>query len=165
LLSSGRLSTFEEPFKALRQLVTVKSFTFPNGQYAPAQGPEFSFDFLVSADVLGEFCAPKLRARFGRVRKATVRVTMPEASVHLNGHTVPGQRNVRFARQIATVKPKPITQAVEQATDGQFGLSIPLTYARHHGTALGINRVCFTHWRWPLCGIYLDRRQRVRDAL
>jgi hypothetical protein len=61
---------------------------------------------------------------------------VPEAPMNHKNRAVARENDIRLARKVISVEPKPIPKLVQSAAHGQFGSSIPRAYARHHGTSL-----------------------------
>lgn len=96
----------------------------------PAKRPEFATGAIVTTDVLVDLVVPKLfSAR--RAASSSTRMSMPEAAVHENDYSKPGQHNVRATGKRLLLKPIPISHRVQEFTDNTLGLGVPRTNPGH----------------------------------
>lgn len=72
-------------------------------------------------------------------------VPMPETAMNKNDHVVFWQHQIRFARQILSVKSVAEACGMQESPDGHLGLSVFTLDGRHHfRTSRFINNI--SHW-------------------
>jgi hypothetical protein len=85
-------------------------------------------------DITSDFALPK----FGVARRQLsprARVAVPETSMDEDNGLVFWKDDVRLARKIFSVEPKPISEPVEQAADNSFGLCVLAPNPRHNSAS------------------------------
>ena len=130
---------FQEPANSSAHPFCVASFTAPDDQDFPSEGPQPRCIRRVPRDVAGELWSPVSRVGFWRAGIETFCfwVHVPEAAVHEDHLAARPEHEVRFSRQVAAVQAITIAEGVDEAANGKFGGSIFRTYRRHVGRAAG----------------------------
>jgi hypothetical protein len=110
LLSVGfakETTEFTLKFEAICQL------TFPNRDLVPTNRFQLRRNFRITLDIPRKLFAPEIKIAFGRVSKATAVVSMPEATMDIDGSLVFWQNEVGFAGHVFCIEPKSIAQTVQ----------------------------------------------------
>ena len=110
--------------------------TLPYNANPPAIRQQGLHDPIVVCPVSSDFFAPEFRAG-GRPFEKRAIMPMPEASMHEYDGMVAREDDVRFSWQLAGMKAKPETLAVECAAHQNFRSGITPAYAGHHPAAGG----------------------------
>ena len=130
---SGRQKAGQAAF----QPFWFSQFAFPDHDGTPAEFAKVAAVAGVAGDVGLELVAPEFAAGLGGGRALAVLVAMPEAAVDEGDGGMPGQHDVRGAGKVAAVETEAVAHAVQEGTDGQFGLGVRAADAGHEGGAGG----------------------------
>jgi hypothetical protein len=91
----------------------ICKLTFPDCDLVPPGRFQFRRDFRVALDIPRKLFAPEIEITFGRVSKTAAVVSMPEATVDIDGRFVFWQNEVGFAGYVFSIQPKSIAQTVQ----------------------------------------------------
>jgi hypothetical protein len=97
-------------FQKCRKFFSIARFTLPYNQDIPSVCQECFPVFLIASHIATPFFVPEFCA--GRRRHSTVAtvVTMPETAMHKYGGVILEQHDVRFSREVFSMKTKPISE-------------------------------------------------------
>jgi len=80
--------------------------------------------FFVVGDISLEFSVPEFFVGFRHAGEFTAFVTVPEAAIDENDGFVFSEDDVGFSRQFLPMQAEPVSGAMEQGADKQFGLGV-----------------------------------------
>ena len=124
----GGSQEIQEP---LSQLVLVLRLAFPNDEDPPAYSTQSRLVRLIPRDVLVEFVSPERHARRGLGSLAAVDMAMPETPVNEDHGLSTRKHDVRRPRQITSMQPKSISEAMNDTSHDQLGRRVLRADAGH----------------------------------
>lgn len=99
--------------------------------------------FSVASDVPFDLAPPELGVALRNRCSAASAMPVPKTSIHTNHPPESRKDYVRFAREVADMKPKTIPKTVEQTSDRHFYTGIGSLDVRHDVAALfGVKTIC-----------------------
>ena len=105
----------------------------PHRQHSPPHRFQRSPRLRIPRHISQQFRSPILPVRPRLFPSARTSMLMPEASVNKHHRSIFLQHQVRRPGQIASMKPKPVTEPVHDSPDCDFWTRIRSLHARHHG--------------------------------
>jgi hypothetical protein len=131
-----------QPTETLRQGSRVPGLALPDDLDAPAQVDELLRHPAIPGDVGRELGLPELGSRLGVGAATTSFVPVPEAAMNEHRHLMFRKYEIRPARQIGAMQPKPQAASMGQTPHCQFRTSVLPPDAPHQSASvLGRKRV------------------------
>lgn len=106
--------------------------TLPNCENIPPAAIQSLQRFPIPINIGFEFCSPEIYTRLRHDSVPAANVAMPKTSMDKNTDPQSRQYNVRFSRQVLSVKSESVALSVQKTSDHQFGLGVLTLDARHH---------------------------------
>jgi hypothetical protein len=91
---------------------------------------------FIPLDVVIQFLVPKALIRCRAFGSRALLVSVPETPMHKDYFSVPGQDNIRIARQVATMNPKSVSHAMNQGSHQDFRFGVESIDATHYPASL-----------------------------
>lgn len=131
--SSWRSKFFRE---APSQGRKVAQLAFPDGDHSPTRNFKFLFRSLVPGYVTRELALPEIRTGLGDISQSAV-VPVPKAAVDKESDAPSAEDDIRLARKVPGMEPKPVAHRVQEPANGHFRSRVPASDTAHEGAPLG----------------------------
>ena len=117
--------------KPIAESRRIADFAFPQRYHPPSHCFKFSGRGHIALDVAGQLWKPVFAARPGHACQFAALVLVPKAPVHLYDGPMPGQGDVRLARQVAPMETEAVAHCMKGLAHEEFGFRVLVPVASH----------------------------------
>jgi hypothetical protein len=112
------------PNVLLKSRSVSEEFAFPDDNDIPTSVPQLLKVLPIALPIPADLCFPIARTARGLSSPSQAIVPMPKAAMDKENCSKSWQNNIRLARELGAVDPKPITERVQRSADNHLRCSV-----------------------------------------